>query len=376
MLLSELPGSIRPPPPAATLTATPSSTHSPHPTLADWWDGKAKWVLQIADTGLPVGESDTVSVGGDVYWSYLHASTQSAGILDSCGGEVAFPGCVTRWISTDGGQHFALAEPRCLLDCQSCPCDADDQTAQQQYPRVARTPNGAWWYMVYENGAQSFLTRSRDGLHWERPWWVRGTGIWKYDSGPCDDAWQIGAHPFFSTDYRCLAGGPPGILVDEQQITIFVGLGENPGSMGCYQAWLAEDRVFRPCSANPLFTGAASYGPLDAVGEAANPTFDFRYLTSADVIRLGDGDYYMTYEGIRGPDSAQAGGDRQFALGFARSAALNAPWEEYPANPLWDVAFNWGVGHADLLLVEGRTLMITATPDLARGLYELVWVRP
>ena len=41
---------------------------------------------------------------------------------------------------TENTRHFDLAEPRCLLDCASCPCTPDDQTAQQQYPRVARLP--------------------------------------------------------------------------------------------------------------------------------------------------------------------------------------------------------------------------------------------
>ena len=49
------------------------------PTLEDFWNGDAEWVMDIEDVGLPIGESDTVAMGDDVYWSYLHASDQSAG---------------------------------------------------------------------------------------------------------------------------------------------------------------------------------------------------------------------------------------------------------------------------------------------------------
>ena len=55
------------------------------PTLADFWDGRAKWVLDRATTGLPLGESDTIRMDNGEYWSYLHASHQSAGILDHSG---------------------------------------------------------------------------------------------------------------------------------------------------------------------------------------------------------------------------------------------------------------------------------------------------
>jgi len=32
------------------------------PTLADFWEGRADWFLEIADVGLPVGESDTIQI--------------------------------------------------------------------------------------------------------------------------------------------------------------------------------------------------------------------------------------------------------------------------------------------------------------------------
>jgi hypothetical protein len=81
------------------------------PTLADLWDGRAEWVVDIADVGLPVGESDTVQIDDNTYWSYLHASNQSAQVIDQCGQPVAFPGCLTRWTSLDAGQSFALETP-------------------------------------------------------------------------------------------------------------------------------------------------------------------------------------------------------------------------------------------------------------------------
>jgi beta-xylosidase len=80
------------------------------------------------------------------------------------------------------------------------------------------------------------------------------------------------------------------------------------------------------------------------------------------------------YEGIRGPDSLDAGRDNQFALGMARAVQIDGPWEKYPGNPiLGDVADNWGVGHADLLIVDGQAILYTATPDLERGRYILAW---
>jgi hypothetical protein len=34
---------------------------------------------------------------------------------------------------------------------------------------------------------------------------------------------------------------------------------------------------------------------------------------------------------------------------------------------------NWGIGHADLLIVDGVTYMITATSTSTRGRYRLAW---
>src|SRR5688500_16297979 len=121
------------------------------PTLDDWWAGRAEWAIDVPDTGLPPGESDTIYMGDGEYWSYLHASTQSASIVDSCGDPVEFPGCVTRWVSTDGGRSFAISVPTCIMACDQCPCDMLDYTRQQQYPRVVR--DGSEWFMVFEHGA-------------------------------------------------------------------------------------------------------------------------------------------------------------------------------------------------------------------------------
>lgn len=353
--------------------AAPVPTPAP-PTLADFWDGRAQWVLDVEDTGLPVGESDTIERSPGLYWSFLHASDQSAGVVDSCGDPVPFPGCVTLWASLNGGRTFHLTEPRCVLTCNACPCDTDDHANQQQYPRVTQAPDGTL-FMAYEHHAATWLVRSTDGVRWSRPWIVGGTGIWALSEGLCADPMRIGEHPAFPRAYNCMAGGPPGLFVADDRIYVFVGLGQSPAHMGCTWAPLDDPRLFAPCRGNPLISGSAVYGPLDARGVDASPYFDFRSLTSAEIVREG-GFFYMAYEGIRGPSAPDAGRDDQFALGFARSRALDSGWEEYPGDPvLGGVVDNWGLGHADLLVIDGVTVMITATPDLTRGRYVLVWKR-
>jgi hypothetical protein len=170
-----------------------------------------------------------------------------------------------------------------------------------------------------------------------------------------------------------MAGGPPGVYVAYGQLFVFVGLGQNPGHMGCLRSWVGGSYYFRKCYSNPLFDGAPEYGPLDVFGEAANPYYDFRFVTSADVVKV-NGYYYMSYEGIRGPSSPAVTRDNQFALGFARSRRLDTRWEEYSGNPiLGNVSDNWGIGHADLLVVDGTTYMYTATPQMTRGRYVLTY---
>ncbi len=329
-------------------------------------------MLEVYDVGLPVGESDTVYRGGSEFWSYLHASFQSAGVVDSCGDPAPFPGCVTLWKSHDGGVHFTLENPTCLFRCTSCPCTAADHTHQQQYPRVFFDTDRA--YIVYEWGAGTYMRTSPDGLRWAGEAHVPGTGQW---NGECSAAESIGTHPniYNEAEYgNCLVGAPPGIYVEGSLLYVFVGLGRDPGHMGCYVGnKSAGARGLRKCAANPLFTGALEYGPLDALGAAANPYFDFRTISSADVVRVGD-HYYMAYEGVRGPSNPTVVDD-QFALGFARSVgpAIDGPWEKYPGNPvIMDVANNWGIGHADLVLVGSATYLYTATSQTTRGRYVLV----
>ncbi len=356
----------QPPTPTAQSNGVPGA----NPTLADFWNGTAGWALQTRDTRLPVGESDTVYMGNGEYWSYLHASTQSAGVVDSCGNPVSFPGCVTRWISTDGGETFTLPQTQCVLACKSCPCTESDMTRQQQYPRVVLSQSGTF-YMVFEHDAEAWITSSRDGIHWGSPTGVAGTGLWK---GDCIQAMKIGPHPFSTSDKDCMAGGPPGIvIVNNDHLTVFVGFGQNPGHMGCFQSPGMTITGFHRCLESFLFSGSPTYGPLDiGEGQGANPYFDFRYITSADVLRVGDY-YYMSYEGVRGPN-APATRDDQFGLGFARGPIINTLWEKYPGNPaLMDVADNWGIGHADLLIVDGVTIIYTATPYMTRGRYVLTW---
>jgi len=344
-------------------------------TLDEFWAGAAEWVLEEYDVGLPVGESETVYRGGTEFWSYLHASHQSAGVFDSCGGPVPFPGCVTLWKSHDGGLHFALENPVCLFPCAACPCDPSrDHTGQQQYPRVFFDADRA--YIVYEWGAGTYVRTSADGLHWSAEAHVPGTGAWHADEGPCTEAESIGEHPhiYSELEYECLVGAPPGIYVEGNLFYVFVGLGRAPGHMGCYVGdKYAGAMGLRKCASNPLFGAELGYGPADVLGAAANPYFEFRTISSADVVRVGD-HYYMAYEGVRGPSDATVVDD-QFGLGFARSAgpAIDGPWEKYPGNPvIVDLSGNWGVGHADIVVVGPATYLYTATSTTTRGRYVLV----
>lgn len=369
------------PPPPSPATQAPQVEFQPPPgrqfaTLEDFWNGNAEWILEVPDTGLPGGESDTVYRGGNELWSYLHASHQSAGVVDQCGDPAPFPGCTTLWKSTDGGLHFFLETPVCLFPCAACPCDNNrDHIAQQQYPRVYFTSDEA--YLVYEFGAYVFLRTSWDGINWSERAHVPGTWVWWHKNAVCEGIESIGEHPHIYSDleYDCLVGGPPGIFVEGDQLYIFVAFGRAPGHMGCYVgnryngAWgLAK------CGSNPLFGADQGYGPVEALGAAANPFFEFRTISSADVVRVGD-HYYMVYEGVRGPSSVTVPDD-QFGLGLARSTgpSIDGPWEKFPWNPiLMDLPGNIGVGHADLVIVGSATYLYTATPSFTRGRYVLVW---
>jgi hypothetical protein len=357
--------------------------------LDEFWAGRATWQLDLVDVGLPVGESDTIAGPDGQLWAYLHASFRSAGIVDSWGSPVPFPGCVTLWTSADAGQSFGLSAPTCLIPCRRRPCAAlTDHVGDQQYPRVARHGSGAL-VMVYEWRGHNWLRTAADGLHWSPVTEVAHTGQWNTWYAPCASFERIGAHPFVAArdDYDCSVGGPPGVFIEDDTVYVFVGLGKNPGSMGCYAGSLAgmlaqhpaPDRIqqtagLHRCWTEPLFTGASFYGPLDAHGPAANPYFDFRTVSAADVVKVGER-YYMAYEGVRGPDEP-GGGDTQFGLGFARSGDpwIDGPWEKYAGTPvLLDLPGNVGIGHADLLILDGVTYLYTATSDTTRGRYVLAW---
>ena len=387
-------------PPTSTYTPGPTATPSPTPSptlppptatpqvvfyppagrqfasLADFWNGGAEWVLEEFDAGLPVGESDTVYRGGNEFWSYLHASNQSAGVVDQCGEPVPFPGCTTLWKSHDGGRHFALETPVCLFSCATCPCDhARDHIGQQQYPRVSFQSDQV--YLVYEFGAFTYLRTSPDGFRWSAPAHVPGTGVWWFENASCSEVETIGDHPhiYRELEYDCLVGAPPGIFVEGNQLYVFVGLGKAPGHMGCYRGnryngvW-----GLTKCSSNPLFGAELGYGPPELLGAEANPYFEFRTISSADVVWAGDR-YYMLYEGVRGPSNPTVVDD-QFGLGLARSSgpSIDAPWERYPGNPIvMDLPGNVGVGHGDLVLVGNATYLYTGTSSSTRGRYALVW---
>lgn len=349
-----------------------------NPTLADFWTGDAVWVMEFEDVGLPVGESDTVDMGGGRLLSYLHASDQSAGIIDQCGMPVEFPGCLTLWESSDNGENFSLAAPVCLMACTSCPCDdARDHITAQQYPRVFFTEDEA--YLTYEWHAQTILRRSDDGINWSEWSFLRTpAGTWPSSYADCSAIERIGPHPNIRGEiHDCLVGAPPGVYVEGDTLYIFVGAGSAPGNMRCYKG----DRngpldALTQCTTDPLFSGAPEYGPLDVVaGDEIAPYFDFRYVSSADVLRVDD-HYYMVYEGVRGPDQLERGMDTQFALGFARSVGpeIDGAWEKFAGNPvLMPISPNFGVGHADLIVMDGITYMYTATSMETRGRYRLVW---
>jgi len=361
------------------LVSEPMPASGAFPTLADFWDGRARFVVDVDDAGLPMGESASVVLSNGEVWSYVHASQRSAGVLDSCGAAVDFPGCVVIYRSTDRGLSFALpAAPICLIPCRQCPCEADvDHMAQQQYPRVFYDGQRAW--MVYEYLGRVMLRTSPDGLRWSEPEHVADSVVWHLWYRDCPAEERIGEHPFAPFNYECLRGGPPGIIVADGVVYVFMAQGQNPGAMGCFKRPADEDgAAFAPCAHNPLFVGAADYGPLQATEAAANPFFDFRTISSAELQRLTEGDshrYYMLYEGVRGPAAGDPG-DTQFGLGLARSltGAVDGAWEKYPGNPiLVDLPGNIGVGHADLVVLDGRTYLYTSLDGVTRSRLMLIW---
>lgn len=364
----------------SVLSTSTQPIRSQAPTLDDLWEGRAQFRMDVQDTGLPMGESDTVVVDGQ-FWSYLHASGRSAGVVDQCGDPVDFPGCVVILQSTDEGRSFQpmktnlQGQPVCQIPCLSCPCDSKrDQIDQQQYPRVTHSKDTGW-LMVYEYRANTMLRRSMDGLQWSPAEEVPLTGIWQQWLMPCADFERVGAHPFAAPAYDCLIGGPPGISLEGQNFYVFVGMGQNPSHLGCLVGNAnAPASLMRKCLANPLFSGAAEYGPLDQSDATANPFFDFRTISSADTLQVGQ-HFYLFYEGVRGP-IRDAPGDTQFALGLARTvaSAIDGPWQSYPGNPLLvDLPGNIGVGHADVVVYAGVTYLYTSLDGTVRSRLALVW---
>ncbi|MBN1260400.1 MAG: hypothetical protein JXB35_06930 [Anaerolineae bacterium] len=345
------------------------------PSLADFWEERAAFVVDVVDTGLPLGESDTIVMGNGEWWSYLHASDLSAGTRDQCGNPVSFPGCTVLYRSVDGGLTFTHDEPPvCLFACYQCPCESEvDHIDQQQYPRVA--DDGATLFLVYEYRGRVRMRRSPDGLQWGEVEKFTYSTIWKRWLRDCYPEESIGVHPFVPYDYECLAGGPPGIFIEDGMIYVFMGMGQNPGSMGCYYGSVEiSAEAFVRCQHNPLFTGAEDYGPLDVKGTDANAFFDFRTISSAEVHKVEDR-YYMFYEGVRGPGPGDFG-DTQFGLGLARSvdSAVDGAWETYPGNPiLVDLPGNVGLGHADLVVSEGRVYLYTSLDGRVRSRLKLIW---
>ena len=93
-----------------------------------------------------------------------------------------------------------------------------------------------------------------------------------------------------------------------------------------------------------------------------------------DVLAVGDR-FYMLYEGVRGPGPGDAG-DTQFGVGLARSisAQIDGPWETFAHNPiLVDLPGNVGLGHADLIILDGQTVLFTSLDGETRSRLVLAW---
>ncbi len=381
-----------------------------NPTLNDFWEGSAEFVLEIVDTGLPMGESETIEMENGHMWSYVHASNQSAGVHDQCGQPVGFPGCMVIYRSYDQGETFSLQDPPiCQMACLQCPCDLsidhiggviingtlhmtvaplanlnDGDTfelfAQQQYPDVAYHAGSDTLFMVYENGGSTLMRQSKDGLDWGTAANVGETGHWRTWLRDCPAYEHIGEHPFIPYDYECLSGGPPGLFIEGDTVYVFVAGGQNPSNMICYEGRAGQDpETYKRCDNNPLFSSMATeYGPLELRGKQANPYWDFKTISSAEVAALGEGDnrrFYMLYEGIRGPGPFD-GGDTQFALGLARSSTnqIDGAWEVFPGNPiLVDLPANVGLGHADITVIDDVTYIYTSLDGVVRSRLRLEW---
>ncbi|MEM7133748.1 MAG: hypothetical protein AAF702_46060 [Chloroflexota bacterium] len=345
-----------------------------HPTLVDLWEGTAHFVVQVPVTGLPMGESESVVMANGEIWSYVHASDRSAKVVDRCGAPVPFPGCTVIYRSQDGGNSFLLEPAVCQFECNRCPCTKEeDHINQQQYPRVAH--DGSRLHLAYEFGAMIFHRTSLDGEAWSGSTQVPWSGVWDEWLRPCSPHSQTHEHPFVVDFYDCLMGGPPGLAVHDGMLYVFVGLGQNPGGMGCFVGPVhrsADEMI--ACTNNPLFVGHESYGPLEEKGPSTNAHFGFRTISSAEVQKIGER-FYMLFEGVRGPGPGDPG-DTQFGLGLARSQPeeINEKWELYSGNPiLVDLPGNIGLGHADLIILDGKTVLYTSLDGETRSRLDLAW---
>jgi hypothetical protein len=222
------------------------------------------------------------------------------------------------------------------------------------------------------------LRDSSNGLTWSDPTWVAESLIWHLWYANCPAEERIGEHPHTPFNYECLRGGPPGLFIEDDTLYIFMAQGQNPGAMGCFKRAVNDTNGdFVACQNNPLFVGAAEYGP-EAKDATANIHFDFRTISSAEVVKIGtDGGqrFYMFYEGVRGPGTGDPG-DTQFGLGLARSMTteIDGPWEKFSENPLLvDLPANIGLGHADLVDLEGVTYLYTSLDGETRSRLRLVW---
>jgi hypothetical protein len=63
-------------------------------------------------------------------------------------------------------------------------------------------------------------------------------------------------------------------------------------------------------------------------------------------------------------------------LGLARSLTnqIDGPWETFTANPiLVDMPGNVGLGHSDLIVLNGRLILYTSLDGRVRSRLALVW---
>lgn len=210
--------------------------------------------------------------------------------------------------------------------------------------------------LVYEYRGMVMYRRSGDGLEWSHPVFVPRTGFWATDYQPCKPEQRIGHHPFVVPPAECLSGGPSGIHVQENWLYIFVGMGQNPRSIGCYKNPIREEvneSMFEQmieCEHNPLITGASEYGPLHEKGPDVNPFFGFRTLSSVEIQQI-DERYYMLFEGVRGPGQNDPG-DTQFVLVWHGLQPINS------------------MGHGKLF----RTIPFWSICQEISGLVTLIWL--